>query len=316
MSDNLTPFIILENKHSTTHKKVRTRKCGEDNLKALETLLQGQNWDRMIDAEKQEDKYTIFEECFQEHFNTACPLVERSYSSYLDKTNDWMTDGILVSRNRKENLHHNYIRLRTPASERKFRDYNRVYNRVCTQAKAWQRSEYFEANKGKMKELWAETNRMLNRGRGKTNFPEKFIKDNKIYTKPKEIANLFNDFFVNVGKNLAEKFSTSDDYKKYLPPREGTFEFKEVSNTDIHRIIQNMESKRSTGFDEVSNKVIKAVRTAIANPITHLINNSLQTGTIPKKLKIAKVIPLYKSGEKADVSNYRPISLLFVFSKI
>ena len=68
-----------------------------------------------------------------------------------------------------------------------------------------------------MKELRAETNRLLHRGKGKTNFADKFIKDINIYTHKKEIADLFKSFFVNVGKNLAEKFTDTDDFKNYLP---------------------------------------------------------------------------------------------------
>ena len=316
VSDHLTPFLIIRGKKSNKNAKIRMRKCGEENLAALNKLLQHQDWSEMEAATSQEEKYGIFEEKFQEHFDMACPWSERRRSSFTDKVSDWMTDGILTSRNNKENLHNKYIRTRTESNEKKFRDYNRIYNRVCNLARNWERADFFEKKKGKMKELWAETNRLLHRGKGKTNFPDKFIKDNNIYTNKKEIADLFNSFFVNVGKNLAEKFTDTDDFKKYLPKTNEIFEFRDVSNTEIGNIIKRMESKRSSGFDQVSNKIIKAVQASISTPLAHLINNSLRTGTMPTQLKRAKVVPLYKSGDSSDVSNYRPISLLSVFSKI
>lgn len=61
--------------------------------------------------------------------------------------------------------------------------------------------------------------------------------------------------------------------------------------------------------------VRKLINTIVA-PFTHICNLSLQTGTFPNKVKTAKVIPIFKRGEKQQFTNYRPISLLPTFSKI
>ena len=63
-------------------------------------------------------------------------------------------------------------------------------------------------------------------------------------------------------------------------------------------------------------KVIKFVIGCIVKPLTYICNLSLNTGIFPDRLKIAKVIPLYKSGEIHEVSNYRPVSILPQLSKI
>jgi len=70
------------------------------------------------------------------------------------------------------------------------------------------------------------------------------------------------------------------------------------------------------GFDEITIKVVKVIANIIANPLSHLINNSLETGIFPNALKISKVIPIFKTGDQNILSNYRPISLLPVFSKV
>ena len=69
---------------------------------------------------------------------------------------------------------------------------------------------------------------------------------------------------------------------------------------------------KTSGFDEITNKLIKDLKEEIAAPLTALINNSIDTGIILTKLKTAKVIPLFKSGDKQTFGNYRPISLLSV----
>ena len=76
------------------------------------------------------------------------------------------------------------------------------------------------------------------------------------------------------------------------------------------------ESKDSAGYDEISSTIAKSTMQCIISPLTDIINCSFKTGIIPNDIKIAKVIPVYKSGPKDVFSNYRPISVLPFFSKI
>ena len=77
-----------------------------------------------------------------------------------------------------------------------------------------------------------------------------------------------------------------------------------------------MSSKNSSGYDNISPKLIKSIAPLIVPSLTLIINQSLTTGVFPDKLKIAKVIPIYKKLDKTQIQNYRPISLLPSFSKI
>ena len=62
--------------------------------------------------------------------------------------------------------------------------------------------------------------------------------------------------------------------------------------------------------------IIKKTISYVVTPFTYLCNKSFLTGTFPDAMKVAKVIPLYKSGSKNVFNNYRPVSLLPQFSKI
>ena len=89
-----------------------------------------------------------------------------------------------------------------------------------------------------------------------------------------------------------------------------------VDDLEIIRTVQNCKNKTSTDFSDISMSLLKKVISKIVKPFAHICNVSFQTGVFPNKMKIAKVIPLYKSGEKNIFTNYRPISLLPQFSKI
>ena len=85
---------------------------------------------------------------------------------------------------------------------------------------------------------------------------------------------------------------------------------------DIIAIISSFKSKTSSGHDGVSSKLVKDLKYALSFPLSIIINNSLAMGLVPNMAKLAKIIPIYKAKDKKDISNYRPISLLPVVSKI
>jgi hypothetical protein len=78
----------------------------------------------------------------------------------------------------------------------------------------------------------------------------------------------------------------------------------------------SLTTKNSCGFDELSTSLIKPVIHLLLKPLTHIFNLSFRTGTVPQKLKIAKIVPIYKNGDRSLPINYRPISLLPTFSKL
>ena len=102
-------------------------------------------------------------------------------------------------------------------------------------------------------------------------------------------------------------------------PCEVEFNFTRTTPEEIVEIIRKMKPKSSSGLDNISCRLMKDISDIIAIPLTSLINQSLQSGIFPDKLKIAKVVPIFKAGKdniESYVHNYRPISLLSCFSKI
>ena len=77
-----------------------------------------------------------------------------------------------------------------------------------------------------------------------------------------------------------------------------------------------MPNKASCGFDNISTLFLKQISPTIITPLTLLINQVFNTGIFPERLKLAKVIPVFKKGDSKLINNYRPISLLPVISKV
>ena len=80
--------------------------------------------------------------------------------------------------------------------------------------------------------------------------------------------------------------------------------------TEIINIVKSANSSKSSGVDNIDPYVVQKIIPQIANQLAHIFNKSLQTGIVPDKLKISKVIPLYKNDNPELFKNYRPISIL------
>ncbi len=89
-----------------------------------------------------------------------------------------------------------------------------------------------------------------------------------------------------------------------------------VEEKEIINIVNKCKYKTSTDCNEIDMKIVKKVIEGISEPLTYICYLSFQTGKFPDKMKIAKVVPLYKTGDKHHFTNYRPVSLLPQFSKI
>ena len=133
------------------------------------------------------------------------------------------------------------------------------------------------------------------------------------------IVEHFNAFFASVGelnsRNITEHGDSS--YRDYISERiESSFEFRLVDSHDVKQIIKGIKTSRSTGHDGITSKLLKLISNDIADSITLIINQSLKSAIFPNQLKIVKVIPIYKKNDKKIITNYRPISVLPVVSKV
>ena len=160
---------------------------------------------------------------------------------------------------------------------------------------------------------------MLGRTKTQNKMPDNLVKDNCTYFGYENVANCFNEYFVNVGKNLAKniKDNMNNSFKDYLKhPTLKYFEFKNVTEKDVIKFITNLKTKASRDFYEISSKLLKDIKLEISKPLAKLVNQSLSSGIFPNALKLAKVIPIHKGKDPEKVENYRPISILPALSKV
>ena len=134
------------------------------------------------------------------------------------------------------------------------------------------------------------------------------------------IADEFNNFFVGVGSNLDKKITVADNaasiYDSMGQQCPNSMFINPVHEDEVVNIIKSCKPNHSQDCDDINMYVLSKVTDQIVKPIVHIFNLSISSGIFPSEMKTAKVIPLFKSGDRLDFSNYRHISLLSQFSKV
>jgi hypothetical protein len=128
-----------------------------------------------------------------------------------------------------------------------------------------------------------------------------------------EIPQAFADYFSSVYDSTASSYNVSVDHDvKWADNHDAGY----FSVDQVVKAINRLKSKKSSGPDEIPAYVVKGCRDVIAKPLCYIFNLALFSHTFPDRWKVAKVVPIFKSGCRENIENYRPISLINSFAKV
>ena len=144
--------------------------------------------------------------------------------------------------------------------------------------------------------------------------------NNGVINDPLRIPNIVNKYFSSVGNNLATKLPQAEHpYMDYLcnsKSPDTSFFFKPVTPHEVKLEILSIPNNKSSGLYSCSAQLLKRSCDIISSVLANFLNKSVSLGAYPSKLKMSKVIPVYKADDETDACNYRPISLLSNFNRI
>ena len=136
---------------------------------------------------------------------------------------------------------------------------------------------------------------------------------------PSEVTDILNRFFSSVGQTLADNIPSSnrhlsDYFGDQVYPN--SFFFDPVTPSEIESEILLTPLNRTYGLYSGPIRILKGANHVVSATLAEIMNMSVQTGVYPAKLKHAKVIPVCKTGNRTELGNYRPNSLLSVFNRL
>ena len=129
---------------------------------------------------------------------------------------------------------------------------------------------------------------------------------------PKSKANLLNSYFSSCFNTPPLSVPSLGSSRSFHP----TLSSIECTEEEVVNVLRSLKLKTSSGPDGISSSMLKNTVFSISSTLCSLFNLSLSTGIVPSDWKSSNITPVFKSGNKNLVSNYRPISLLSIPSKL
>ena len=324
ISDHLPIVRNYKSQKETIQKNefVYKRNFNDSNTRSFTNEIKSLSWKKVTSNNNAIESYNEFFDVFSTTYGKHFPLIKKKSRTRVDKTKSpWMTNSIIKSIRRKNKLYKKFLCHPTSNNEHKYKVYKNKLNHIIKIAKKKHYEEKLIKHKNETKLIWATLNEIMNRTTHKHNLlPKEFSGNNPedIIKNPQEIANKFNEYFINVGPGIANRLATTNKaFNENLSNKcRNSFFIKPVTKFEVETEIKNLNSQKSPGYDGISVKIIKTVANEISEPISHIFNLTFLSGTIPDPLKVALVTPIFKENEKNKFQNYRPISVITCFSKI
>ena len=266
-------------------------------------------------------KFSNFVDSFVKCLDVHAPMQKLSRKQTKFYFKPWLTKDIQKHIKIKNDLYK--ISSKHSHSEtyyNKYKEYNKFLNKLKDQSKQNYYKSKFDKHQRDIKHTWKTINSIIRKQKPSSTVQSVASPlENVLITNPKGIANCFNDYFSTVGANLSsaiKPIKTKSSPLICTSQNCSSIFLNPVCSKDVIKEIELLDNNKCDDTYDISVYILKLSRHLIASILSNLFNQCLEIGVYPTVLKMAKVIPVHKNGDKFSASNYRPISILPHFSKI
>ena len=271
-------------------------------------------WQSVFSEHDAQQAFSKIQSMIQSAYEESFPLIK--FKKRPATCKNWLTDCLKKSIRNKNKLYMWYRKRPTVYNKNKYLMYKRALRKVLNAAEKNYYDLQFERFGNDLKNSWKILKRLIGVQPKLTN--NEFSIDGKRETDYDKIANAFNAYFVNIGQSLDCQLPqvSEDEHRIYMKSsNSSSIYLAPATATEVTSILTQMKNS-APGWEGFKAEVLKLVNNEIALPLTHVVNLSLTQGIVPYELKVAKVTPVYKNGNKDEINNYRPISVLPALSKV
>ena len=321
ITDHLPSFVIVENvKNKPKNNIIKRRNMkNSDELKYQADLLL--LWRELLgnsDLKNAETAYDFFHKKHCGIINKHYPIEILTRKQQELEFKPWITKGILTSTRIKAKLFRIFKKTQQSEDYNQYKFYRDTINSLLRKSKKQYHKQYFIKHANNLKKTWKGINNLLNR-KDSTKVSDIFLNINgKLLTDQKLVVDKMNQYFINVADNLAHKIpKPNTKFQDFLKnPNTHSLYLTEIAPHEIDELIHNLSSNKSGDIYGNTSNLVKLGGPVLIQIMTLLFNKSLDQGIFPSALKVSKIVPIHKGDSLFEMSNYRPISLLPIFSKI
>src|SRR5271170_2425313 len=317
ISDHLPIYVSLNLGAKLGYMKRKNQIYNQVNFERVNRLLKAKNLNLIVgDDDLDRATGNLLSTCSD--VIKAC-TVSKPFNRKKVCYNPWFTLGLKKSYNKKLRLYRAHIKNRPNVNiAERYKAFLKIYKKAVSLAKRlYYKKQYMDEKN--IRKKWDVLKASINlKKSGKNSISQiKSDNDNELISDSLQMSNKFNEFFVNIGDNLAKKIpDTNLNPLDAMTIAASSFAFHEIPLKDMLSTLHKLNSKKSQDIYGISNALVKHIAEIICSPLHLLFNRIIQTNIFPQSLKTAMVIPLFKVGDKTCMNNYRPISILPIFGKI
>ena len=320
LSDHFPIIHQLDfSKQKQSKIKIESRNFATENISKFKIALRDYNWSHVIEQECAQEAMNNFMATFETLYNAYFPLKATTINRSNNPLEPWMSRGILTSRKHKNELSKICLKIPSTLNIVKFKKYRNLYNVVIRNAKKLYYEKQLFENQKNLRKTWQILFSTIHKNGNKKQDLSNLTINGLNINDPLQMATSFINYFASIAAKTVEKIVPSNKSPvELLEQNPNTFKFndKNLTKNEILEATMLLTNKKTPDHNGVSTSFIKQTLSSFINPLFHIFNLSLNTGIVPTQLKIAKVVPIFKAGDRACMDNYRPISLLSTFSKI
>lgn len=310
ISDHAGQYIkVNQKKEKPEPEKIRFRnyRCYNQERfnEDLKLNIENSEFNNQIDEKKLNNAMDTWLKVFTDTAHKHAPMIEK-IKKYKRECIPWYTKDLEIKikeRSSKLQLYRLY------GDKKDLKAANNITNVITHLKRKLKKKHYkekIEKYEGDPRNLWKVLKDITQTTPDKSAVEPEFMDKNK--------ANQFNKFFATIGTEIQKYLGFKETASTSLEP--GVFRFQADTQEVIIGLIDRIRTDVATGEDNISAKLLKDTKFTIAESITKLVNLSYSLKTFPDSMKKAIIRPIYKKNCIEDMSNYRPISILSVVSKI
>ena len=314
ISDHYGIFCINNSSkiHNNNTQIVKRSFC-DRNIANFRQCLMSESWDFVYLSSDLQSAFSRFQGVIDLHLDTN--FKKRTFMMNYKNRYPWITEALRTKIKNKNRLHSIAISSQDDNIMNEYKEAKKILHSTLRNSVISYFGDQLEVNKGDLSKTWKVLKDILGLGNNATRQKMNFLIEDTLVTDSLDIANGFNNFFVSIGPKLAKDLTSNTDPLSYVNFNINSIVTTDISGNQIREVINSLNNS-SPGHDELPPFVAKTCMEGYIEPITHLVNESLKSGIFPSELKLARVVPIFKSGDPSLLTNYRPISVLSFFSKI
>ena len=300
---------------SETEIYMERRLYNQRNKQAFLQVLQETDWSDIFSIPGTQSCFNTFHGKLVSLLNKSFPKVriKKRYNNRKPRLSDALRNSIKL----KNKLYYKYRKISSVYNETCYKSYKQILQKTLIAAEKQYYHELVTRNKDNMKKSWGIIKDIINKNKNPVHRTKFKLSNGSVTTDKMSVSEHFNDFFINIGPNLAK----SIPHVKRMPMSylgdalQETIFLEPVTCEEINSIVSNLKNN-ATGSDDISAVYLKMSLPSIANPLVYICNMSISEGVFPTQLKMANVVPLYKCDDPMMFNHYRPVSLLCTLSKV